>query len=461
MPRALLSVSDKTGPGRLRPRPGRTAASSWSPPAAPPRPWPAAGLPVINVSDVTGFPEMMDGRVKTLHPKVHGGILARRHQADDLAAAARARHRADRPRRRQPLPVRATAADAAASVRRPGRADRHRRAEPGARRRQEFPRRPRRRRPRRLRRRCSPRSTRRAAAPAFRFDLARQAFAHTGGLRHDDCRDARRRSTLRRRASPIARPGAAGAGRASSSTAAQGARPALRREPASAGGVVRAWATAPGSARADGRCRARSCRTPTCSTSTPRRASCWSSTSRRRPSSSTPIRAAWRPAPRIAEAYVRARDADALVGLRRHRRPQPAARRRHRAARSSPTFIEAVVAPAVDDEARAASRRQAEPARGRDGHAMPSRRPAAAGARRASCARCSAALLVQAARRRRPRRSEPWPHERHPRRDAPRRRPPPEWTALRFAWRVCAHVKSNTVIFTDAGPHPARSAPVR
>ncbi|MCB1827283.1 MAG: bifunctional phosphoribosylaminoimidazolecarboxamide formyltransferase/IMP cyclohydrolase, partial [Coxiellaceae bacterium] len=35
-------------------------------------------IPVINVEDVTGFPEIMDGRVKTLHPKVHGGLLARR-----------------------------------------------------------------------------------------------------------------------------------------------------------------------------------------------------------------------------------------------------------------------------------------------------------------------------------------------------------------------------------------------
>src|SRR5207237_1476965 len=45
-----------------------------------------AGLPVVNVSEITGFPEMMDGRVKTLHPAVHGGILARRHRPDDLAA---------------------------------------------------------------------------------------------------------------------------------------------------------------------------------------------------------------------------------------------------------------------------------------------------------------------------------------------------------------------------------------
>ena len=48
-----------------------------------------AGLQVTNVSDVTGFPEMMDGRVKTLHPALHGGILARRDHPADLEAAAR------------------------------------------------------------------------------------------------------------------------------------------------------------------------------------------------------------------------------------------------------------------------------------------------------------------------------------------------------------------------------------
>src|SRR5258705_704278 len=43
-------------------------------------------VPVIGVEDITGFPEMMDGRVKTLHPKVHGGLLARRNNPGDLAA---------------------------------------------------------------------------------------------------------------------------------------------------------------------------------------------------------------------------------------------------------------------------------------------------------------------------------------------------------------------------------------
>jgi phosphoribosylaminoimidazolecarboxamide formyltransferase/IMP cyclohydrolase len=45
-----------------------------------------AGIPVIPIDDVTGFPEIMDGRVKTLHPKVHGGLLARRAHPGDRAA---------------------------------------------------------------------------------------------------------------------------------------------------------------------------------------------------------------------------------------------------------------------------------------------------------------------------------------------------------------------------------------
>src|SRR5438876_7468181 len=44
------------------------------------------GVPVREVADVTGFPEMMEGRVKTLHPKIHGGILARRDKPDHMAS---------------------------------------------------------------------------------------------------------------------------------------------------------------------------------------------------------------------------------------------------------------------------------------------------------------------------------------------------------------------------------------
>jgi len=73
--RALLSVSDKTGLIELAKSlanknvellsTGGTAKAIRD-----------AGLPVIDVSDYTGSPEILDGRVKTLHPKVHGGLLA-------------------------------------------------------------------------------------------------------------------------------------------------------------------------------------------------------------------------------------------------------------------------------------------------------------------------------------------------------------------------------------------------
>ena len=45
-----------------------------------------AGLPVTEVADHTGFPEMLDGRVKTLHPTIHGGLLARRDLPEHMAA---------------------------------------------------------------------------------------------------------------------------------------------------------------------------------------------------------------------------------------------------------------------------------------------------------------------------------------------------------------------------------------
>jgi phosphoribosylaminoimidazolecarboxamide formyltransferase/IMP cyclohydrolase len=83
--RALLSVSDKTGlaafAGGLA-RMGVVLLSTGGTAKA----LADAGLPVVEVGDYTGFPEMLDGRVKTLHPKVHGGILARRDEPGHLAA---------------------------------------------------------------------------------------------------------------------------------------------------------------------------------------------------------------------------------------------------------------------------------------------------------------------------------------------------------------------------------------
>src|ERR1700744_5695019 len=84
--RALLSVTDKTGLVEFARAlaehnvelvsTGGTAKALRD-----------AGLQVRDVSDLTGFPEMMDGRVKTLHPKVHGGLLGVRDNPEHMAAA--------------------------------------------------------------------------------------------------------------------------------------------------------------------------------------------------------------------------------------------------------------------------------------------------------------------------------------------------------------------------------------
>ena len=88
--RALISVSDKTGVVEL----GKALADLgieiistggtnrlYSNPSGK-----EAGVPVIAVQDVTGFPEMMDGRVKTLNPKIHGAILAVRDNPEHVKA---------------------------------------------------------------------------------------------------------------------------------------------------------------------------------------------------------------------------------------------------------------------------------------------------------------------------------------------------------------------------------------
>ncbi len=83
--RALISVSDKTGlvefARKLAARGVELLSTGGTAKALR-----EAGLQVVDVAEVTGFPEMMDGRVKTLHPKVHGGLLALRDNQEHLAA---------------------------------------------------------------------------------------------------------------------------------------------------------------------------------------------------------------------------------------------------------------------------------------------------------------------------------------------------------------------------------------
>jgi len=82
--RALLSVSDKRG---LVPLAEALVTHGYEliSTGGTHRILAEAGLPVMVVADVTGFPEIMDGRVKTLHPAIHGGLLARRDVPEDLA----------------------------------------------------------------------------------------------------------------------------------------------------------------------------------------------------------------------------------------------------------------------------------------------------------------------------------------------------------------------------------------
>ena len=96
--RALISVSDKTGlvelagrAGRARGRAGLDRRHGGG----------AARRPACRCATsraLTDFPEMLDGRVKTLHPMVHGGLLAVRDDPEHAAALDELRHRADRPR---------------------------------------------------------------------------------------------------------------------------------------------------------------------------------------------------------------------------------------------------------------------------------------------------------------------------------------------------------------------------
>src|ERR1700730_13379863 len=73
--RALLSVSDKTGLVDLAKALAGFGVELIST-GGTRKALADAGLAVRDISDITGFPEMLDGRVKTLHPRVHGGILA-------------------------------------------------------------------------------------------------------------------------------------------------------------------------------------------------------------------------------------------------------------------------------------------------------------------------------------------------------------------------------------------------
>ena len=437
MPRALLSVSDKTGIvefGRALAARGFEIVST----GGTARTLGDAAVPVTNVADVTGFPEMMDGRVKTLHPKIHAGILARRDHPDDVRAIAQLGI--------QPIeivavnlyPFEQTAA-------RPGVGfdELIEQIDIGG--------------PSMVRAAAknfhdvlvvvSPkrydevlRELERPGGPSleFRFALAREAFAHTGSY------DTAIFRTLAQ----------------FSSSGGSFARRAETSDPEVCSFTLEKL------------------RDLRYGENPHQRASLWEP--RDSPlglafvqgkelsyTNLIDLEAAWRivsefaePAAAVikhtnpcgaatgegaADAYVRARDADpqsafgGIVGLNR-----PVDKAAAEAIVS--TFIEAVIAPGVADEARPILTKK-------DKMRVVTHAPevrAADDRWHLSELRSVFGGLLMQQRDRVSEAREPWPQGDCPKVVTRRAPTAEEWTALRFAWRICAHVKSNAVIFTDA-----------
>jgi phosphoribosylaminoimidazolecarboxamide formyltransferase/IMP cyclohydrolase len=441
MRRAILSVSDKSGLipfGRALAARGFELVSTGGTAKA----LADAGLQVVNVSDVTGFPEMMDGRVKTLHPKVHGGILARRSHPEDLELARQHGiglvdlvvvnlypfvETAARPGIKfddlieqidigGPSLVRAASKNfkdvlivvspkdydaVIAELDTPG-----------------------------------------GPSPAFRFDLARRAFEHTGAY------DTAIASTLgevtvegetfSRPESPQARKPASPGGSPQDLTIHAAKLRDLRygenpHQPAAWYALEHSGLGAPAILQG---------KELSFTNLLDLDAAARIVLEFDEPAASVikhtnPCGAAT--GATIAEAYVRAREADSLaafggiIGLNRKLDEETA-----RAIVS--TFIEAVVAPDVEDSARTILAAKA------------NLRVVVADFRTLSNSREYRSILGAMLVQERDRVSEaqlPWPTDDI--RVVTKRQPTPdEWQAMRFAWRVMAHVKSNTVIFTDA-----------
>jgi phosphoribosylaminoimidazolecarboxamide formyltransferase/IMP cyclohydrolase len=441
MPRALLSVSDKSGLVDLaRALAGRGFELVSTGGTA--RSLADAGLPVIGISEVTGFPEMMDGRVKTLHPNIHAGILARRDRADDVAAlrehgiaaidllvvnlypfvatAANPDATFDELIEKidigGPSLIRAAAKNFASVLVLVDPADYQPAlaalAAPGG------------------------------PTPAFRFDLARKAIAHTAAY---DTAIARTLGEIQVKDGAFTRtapagtaafpdrldvnlskvrdlrygenPHQRGAWYAAQGSGGLGEARVLQGKELSYTNLLDLDAAARIVLEFDEPAAAVIKHTNPCGVAT---------------------------GATLAEAYVRGRDADALsafggiVGLNR-----PIDEETARAIVS--TFIEAVVAPAVDEAALAVLAAKSK-------MRVVTADFSALARRRGELRSIRGAVLVQE-RDRVEEASAIWSPVSLPDgvRVVTRRAPTAEeWQALRFAWRVCAHVKSNTIIFTNA-----------
>ena len=294
--RALLSVSDKTGlidlassarQSRRRAGLDRRHGQGASPPS---------GIAVRDVSELTGFPEIMDGRVKTLHPVGAWRPARRPRRSRARGGHGGARHRADRPRRGQSLSLRGGRA-IGRRLRLDRREHRHRRPGHDPRRGQEP-------------RLCRHRHRSGRLRPVLDAITAQQ--------RQPAARACARSSPPRPSPAPppMTRPSPAGSPKRSRSRRPTGAPSAagcrahaLRREPAPDGRLLPDRRQAPRRRHRDASCRARS--SPTTTSTTPTPPSSWSPSSTRparppSPSSSTPIPAASPTAPTLKAAYEKA-----------------------------------------------------------------------------------------------------------------------------------------------------------
>ncbi len=442
MPRALISVSDKTGlvefARGLASRSFELVSTGGTAKALQ-----QAGLAVIGISDVTGFPEMMDGRVKTLHPLVHGGILARRARPDDLASAARhgitlidlvvvnlypfvkAAANPETPFDGLieeidiggPSLVRAAAKNFQDVIVVVAPADYGTVLE-------------------QLDRAGGP-------SPEFRFDLARKAFAHTGSY---DTAIASTLATITTDDDGFHRPPKDSGGRVLSDPAPATLTLSLRKLRDLRYGENPHQKAAWYAEEAAGLGNAQVLQGKELSytnlldlDAAARIVLEFSEPAAAVIKHTNPCGAATGSS--AGDAYVRAREADALAafgGIVGVNRPIDAAAAQAIVA----TFIEGVIAPGVDDEARTILA-------GKTNMRVVTADFArfAQGGGRELRSILGAALMQS--RDRVTEAAQPWPSG--DLRVVTKRQPTAEeWQALRFAWRVCAHVKSNTVIFTAA-----------
>ena len=444
MRRALFSVSDKSGlidfAARLHEAGFELVSTGGTA-----RTLETAGIPVTPVADVTRFPEMLDGRVKTLHPAIHGGHPGPAPPSRRPRGPRRRTASAGRRGGSQPVPVRPGGRRPRHAVRRPGGGDRHRRPQPGPGGGEELPRRARRGRPVGLSRGAG-RAAGRPAGPSRRF---------VSGWRARRLRTRRRTTRRSRRRWPTwpARRGTRQAG------CRRGRR--CRRCSPGTGTSVRdlrygenphqraAW-YAPADGGVLGAATVLQGKELSYTNLLDLDAAARIVLEFEEPAAAVikhtnPCGAATGPS--IAEAYVTARDADAALRVRRHHRAEPALdeddgprhhldvhRSRHGAGRRT-------MPPAP------CSRRESRTCGSSSRTSRPFGPAAVAGSR---CASILGALLVQE-RDRVSEAAPAWPAAQARAADGPARGDAgghptdEEWRALRFAWRICAHVKSNTV----------------